>query len=411
MTAAPASTPAPAPPPATSVESGLRTGLNSLGRRIASGDVGSLPVILGLVLIWAVFDYLNPNFLSPRNLTNLTVQIADIGIVSVGIVLVLLLGEIDLSVGSVYGLGSAVMAVLSVKQGWPTAPAIGAGILTGTAIGTFHGFFFTRFRIPSFVVTLAGLLTWFGAQLHVLGETGTINLTDPTITQLAGSFFDPTVGWILAVVVVAVLGVDVIIRRRRRAAAGLPATGLLGDLAKFVVIAVVIFGATAILAADRGVPLALLILLGFIISFDIITTRTRFGRHIFAVGGNAEAARRAGISVNGIRIAVFALSGTMAAAGGIMGASRLLAVNYSSGTGDILLNAIAAAVIGGTSLFGGRGTVWSALTGSLVIGSINNGLALLSAASDVKFMVTGGVLLAAVTIDAVARQGRQRAGV
>lgn len=409
MTAAPA--PASAPPPATPAESGLRTGLNSLGRRIASGDVGSLPVILGLVLIWAVFDYLNPNFLSPRNLTNLTVQIADIGIVSVGIVLVLLLGEIDLSVGSVYGLGSAVMAVLSVKQGWPTAPAIGAGILTGTAIGTFHGFFFTRFRIPSFVVTLAGLLTWFGAQLHVLGETGTINLTDPTITQLAGSFFDPTVGWILAVVVVAVLGVDVIIRRRRRAAAGLPATGLLGDLAKFVVIAVVIFGATAILAADRGVPLALLILLGFIISFDIITTRTRFGRHIFAVGGNAEAARRAGISVNGIRIAVFALSGTMAAAGGIMGASRLLAVNYSSGTGDILLNAIAAAVIGGTSLFGGRGTVWSALTGSLVIGSINNGLALLSAASDVKFMVTGGVLLAAVTIDAVARQGRQRAGV
>jgi D-xylose transport system permease protein len=303
------------------------------------------------------------------------------------------------------------MAVLSVQKGWPTPVAILAGVLTGTSIGTFQGFFFTRFRIPSFVVTLAGLLTWFGAQLHVLGETGTINLTDPSIDQLAGKFFDPTFGWILAVAVAAVLGADVIIRRRRRANAGLPSTGWLGDVAKFVVIAVVIFGATAILASDRGVPLALLILLGFIIGFDIITTRTRFGRHIFAVGGNAEAARRAGISVNSIRIAVFALSGTMAAAGGIMGASRLLAVNYSSGTGDILLNAIAAAVIGGTSLFGGRGTVWSALTGSLVIGSINNGLALLSAASDVKFMVTGGVLLAAVTIDAVARQGRQRAGV
>ena len=398
-----------APAPAAAREA--RAGLNSLWRRITSGDVGSLPVILGLVLIWAVFDFLNPNFLSPRNLTNLTVQIADIGIVSVGIVLVLLLGEIDLSVGSVYGLGSAVMAVLSVKQGWPTAPAIGAGILTGTAIGTFHGFFFTRFRIPSFVVTLAGLLTWFGAQLHVLGETGTINLTDPTITQLAGNFFEPTFAWILGIVVVAVLGADVFIRRRRRTNAGLPSTGLLGDVVKFVVIAAVILGATAILASDRGVPLALLILLGFIIGFDIITTRTRFGRHIFAVGGNAEAARRAGISVNSIRIAVFALSGTMAAIGGIMGASRLLAVNYSSGTGDILLNAIAAAVIGGTSLFGGRGTVWSALTGALVIGSINNGLALLSAASDVKFMVTGGVLLAAVTIDAVARQGRQRAGV
>ena len=402
-------TAAPAPAPAAAKEA--RAGLDSLWRRVTSGDVGSLPVILGLVLIWAVFDYLNPNFLSPRNLTNLTVQIADIGIVSVGIVMVLLLGEIDLSVGSVYGLGSAVMAVLSVQKGWPTPVAILAGVLTGTAIGTFHGFFFTRFRIPSFVVTLAGLLTWFGAQLHVLGETGTINLTDPSIDQLAGKFFDPSVGWILAAVVVVVLGADVIIRRRRRVNAGLPSTGLLGDVVKFVVIAVVIVGATAILAADRGVPLALLILLGFIIGFDIITTRTRFGRHIFAVGGNAEAARRAGISVNTIRIAVFALSGTMAAAGGIMGASRLLAVNYSSGTGDILLNAIAAAVIGGTSLFGGRGTVWSALTGALVIGSINNGLALLSAASDVKFMVTGGVLLAAVTIDAVARQGRQRAGV
>jgi D-xylose transport system permease protein len=401
--------PAPAPAPAAAQEA--RAGLSNLWRRVTSGDVGSLPVILGLVLIWAVFDYLNPNFLSPRNLTNLTVQITDIGIVSVGIVLVLLLGEIDLSVGSVYGLGSAVMAVLSVKQGWPTAPAIGAGVLTGTAIGTFHGFFFTRFRIPSFVVTLAGLLTWFGAQLHVLGETGTINLTDPTITQLAGRFFDATLGWIGAAVIVAVLGIDAFIRRRRRTSAGLPNGGVVGEVAKFAVFALVIFGATAVLAADRGVPWALVILLAFIVGFDIITTRTKFGRHIFAVGGNAEAARRAGISVNGIRIAVFALSGTMAAIGGIMGASRLLAVNYSSGTGDVLLNAIAAAVIGGTSLFGGRGTVWSALTGALVIGSINNGLALLSAASDVKFMVTGGVLLAAVTIDAVARQGRQRAGV
>jgi D-xylose transport system permease protein len=396
------------PPPAAA---GARAGLDSLRRRIASGDVGSLPVILGLVLIWAVFQYLNPNFLSPRNLTNLTVQITDIGIVATGIVLVLLLGEIDLSVGSVYGLGSAVMAVLSVKNGWPAAPAIGAGVLTGTAIGTFHGFFFTRFRIPSFVVTLAGLLAWFGAQLHVLGETGTLNIYDPSIDSLAGKFFDPTVGWVLAAVVVVVLGIDLFIRRRRRAAAGLPPIGLFGDLAKFVVIAAVIFAATAVLAGDRGVPLALLILVGFIVSFDIITTRTPFGRHIFAVGGNAEAARRAGISVNGIRIAVFAVSGTMAAAGGIMGASRLFAVNYSSGTGDILLNAIAAAVIGGTSLFGGRGTVWSALTGALVIGSINNGLALLSVAADIKYMITGGVLLAAVTIDAVARQGRQRAGV
>ena len=390
----------------------VRSSLESLQRRVASGDVGSLPVILGLVLIWAVFTFLNPLFLSPLNLTNLAAQIAATGIVSVGIVMVLLLGEIDLSVGSVYGLGSAVMAVLAVQKGWGAAPAIAAGVLSGTLIGTFHGFFFTRFRIPSFVVTLAGLLTWFGAQLHVLGEKGTINLNDPLILQLANQFYPASVGWTLAVVVVVWLGTDLfIVTRRRRAAAGLPLGGWLGDVAKFVVIAGVIFGAMAVLAADRGVPLSLLILLALILGFDLLLTRTRFGRHIFAVGGNAEAARRAGISVNGIRIAVFAICGTLAAFGGVMGASRLEAVNYNSGTGDTLLNAIAAAVIGGTSLFGGRGTVWSALTGGLVIGSINNGLALLSAASDVKFMVTGGVLLAAVTIDAVARQGRQRAGV
>jgi D-xylose transport system permease protein len=379
-----------------------------LRRRFATGDVGSLPVILGLVLIWAVFYALNPLFLSPLNLTNLLAQIAATGIVSVGIVLVLLLGEIDLSVGSVYGLGSAVMAVLAVQKGWPAAPAIAAGVLTGTAIGTFHGFFFSRFRIPSFVVTLAGLLTWFGAQLHVLGEKGTINLNDPLILSLMNQFYPASVGWALSVIVVAWLAADLFIVRRRRAAAGLPVGAWAGDIAKFIVIAAVIFGTMAVLAADKGVPLSLLILLAFIVGFDLLLTRTRFGRHVFAVGGNAEAARRAGISVNGIRIAVFAICGTMAAIGGVLGASRLEAVNYNSGTGDTLLNAIAAAVIGGTSLFGGRGTVWSALTGSLVIGSINNGL---SAPSDVKFMITGGVLLAAVTIDAVARQGRQRAGV
>ena len=389
----------------------LRNALGLVLGRIRQGEIGSLPVIGGLVLIWAVFQILNPNFLTPGNLTNLTVQITDIGVVSTGIVLVLLLGEIDLSVGSVYGLGSAVMAVLNVKMGMGPIPAVLGGILTGTLIGTLHGFWFTRFRIPSFVVTLAGLLAWFGLQLRVLGETGTINIYDPSIDALAGKFFSATFGWILATVVVAILVTDLFVRRRRRASAGLERNSLLVDVGIVVAISAAIFAATAVLAADRGVPLALLILVGFIVFFDLITKRTKFGRHIFAVGGNAEAARRAGISVNGIRIAVFAIAGTMAAIGGIMGASRLLAVNYSSGTGDILLDAIAAAVIGGTSLFGGRGTVWSALTGSLVIGSIGNGLALLSVTADVKYMITGAVLLAAVTIDGVARQGRQRAGV
>ena len=392
-------------------ESPVTGNLQAFWRKVSQGDIGSLPVIAGLVLIWIVFYLLNPLFLSPANITNLATEIADIGIVSVGIVLVLLLGEIDLSVGSVYGLCSAITAVLSYQKGWPALPAVAAGLLAGAAIGTFQGFFFTRFKIPSFVVTLAGLLTWFGAQLHVMGETGTININDPNILNLAGYFFSATVGWALAVIVVVVLGIDLFVRRRRRAAAALPQTGLIGDVAKFVAMVVVVVGAVVVLNSYHGLPLSLMILLGFVVGFDLILTRTKFGRHIFAVGGNAEAARRAGISVNGIRIVVFTLCGTMAAAGGIMGASRVLEVSYSSGTGDTLLNAIAGAVIGGTSLFGGRGTVWSALTGALVIGSINNGLALLSAASDVKFMVTGGVLLAAVTIDAVARQGRQRAGV
>ncbi|MDQ6721971.1 MAG: sugar ABC transporter permease [Candidatus Dormibacteraeota bacterium] len=397
--------------PSAPTEAPVTSNVRAFWRRISQGDIGSLPVIAGLILIWLVFDFLNPLFLSPRNLTNLATQVADIGIVSVGIVLVLLLGEIDLSVGSVYGLGSAVVAILSYQKGWPAAPAIAAGLLVGAAIGTFQGFFFTRFKIPSFVVTLAGLLTWFGAQLHVMGETGTINISDPNILNLAGLLLSATVGWILAGIVVVVLSIDLVVRRRRRAAVGLPQTGLIGDLVKFAVVVAVVVGATAVMSSYQGVPLPLVILLAIVAGFDLITTRTKFGRHIFAVGGNAEAARRAGISVNSIRIAVFALSGTLAVAGGIMGASRVTLVSYSSGTGDTLLNAIAGAVIGGTSLFGGRGTVWSALTGALVIGSINNGLALLSAASDVKSMVTGAVLLAAVTIDAVARQGRQRAGV
>jgi len=396
---------------APAVAAPLAGAASSFWRRVAHGDVGSLPVIAGLILIWTVFDTLNPNFLSPRNLTNLTVQVTDMGIISIGIVLVLLLGEIDLSVGSVYGLGSAVMAVLNVKHGWPAGPAVAAGILTGTVIGAVQGTWFTLLRIPSFVVTLAGLLAWFGAQQFVLGETGTINIYDPTLDGLAGQLYPASIGWGLAGATMLVLAADIVIRRRRRAKAGLPPRGILGEIARFVVISAVILGATAILASDRGVPLALLILLALLVVFDLITTRTTFGRHIFAVGGNAEAARRAGISVTGIRIAVFTLCGSMAAAAGIMGASRLFAVNYSSGTGDVLLNAIAAAVIGGTSLFGGRGTVWSALTGALVIGSINNGLALLNVNADIKYMITGGVLLAAVTIDAVARRGRQAAGV
>ena len=381
-----------------------------LQERVSQGDVGSLPVILGLILIWAVFQYLNPNFLSPRNLTNLILQITSMGTMAVGIVLVLLLGEIDLSVGSVSGLTASVMAVLNIKNHVPAPLAIAAGVATGAAIGALQGAWFARFRIPSFVVTLAGLVGWVGVQLLVLGETGTLNVLDPAIDNLTLYFLSIQIGWVLAAVVIVVTAVDAYLVRRRRAAAGLDLPPLPGVLIRLGLITAVVLVAAFVLNSDRGVPAAFLILLGFVVFFHQITTRTKFGRYIFAVGGNAEAARRAGISVNTIRVAVFTLSGVMAACGGILAASRLVAVNQSSGSGDVLLNAIAAAVIGGTSLFGGRGSVWAAVTGALVIGSISNGMDLLAYSSAIKFMVTGAVLLAAVTIDAVARQGRQAAG-
>jgi D-xylose transport system permease protein len=381
-----------------------------LQERVSQGDVGSLPVILGLILIWAVFQSLNPNFLSPRNLTNLILQIADIGTIAAGIVLVLLLGEIDLSVGSVSGLSASVMAVLNIKNGVPAPLAIAAAIATGATIGLLQGAWFARFRIPSFVVTLAGLIGWQGVQLLVLGETGTLNVLNPTIVNLTNYFLSVQAGWVLAVFVIAVVVVDAFLVRRRRASAGLDLPPLPGVLIRIGLISAVVLIAAFVLNSDRGVPAAFLILLGFVVILHQVTTRTKFGRYVFAVGGNAEAARRAGISVNTIRVAVFTIAGALAACGGVLAASRLLAVNQSSGSGDVLLNVIASAVIGGTSLFGGRGSVWSAVTGALVIGSISNGMDLLAYSSAIKFMVTGAVLLAAVTIDAVARQGRQAAG-
>jgi D-xylose transport system permease protein len=379
-------------------------------RRFVQGDLASLRVIIVLAVIWAVFQFENDRFLSAVNLTNLMLQITAVGLISVGVVYVLLLGEIDLSIGAVSGLAAAVMAVLNVKHGWNPYLAIGAAIGVGAAIGALQGALFTGFGIPSFVVTLAGLLAWQGALLQVLGNTGTINLTDPKIVGLANTFYSDTVGWIIAAAVIGGYALITVLGQRRRVKAGLDARPLGEIIVRIVLIAGVGIVAVAILNADRGVPLAVLILLGFVVGMQYVVTRTPFGRHVFAVGGNAEAARRAGISITRIRIVVFTIAGTMAAIGGILAASRLFAVNQSSGGSDLLLLAIAGPVIGGTSLFGGRGSVWSALVGALVIGSISNGMDLLALQSSVKFMVTGGVLLVAVIIDAIARQQRQASG-
>jgi D-xylose transport system permease protein len=399
--------------------SALREWWDGLMQRLLHGDIGSLPVLLGLVLIAIIFQLANPNFLSPLNLTNLLVQISAVGTIAVGVVLVLLIGEIDLSIGSVSGLTAAIMAVLSAKMGMPSWLALVAGVLTGAAIGLLQGWWTAKLHVPSFVVTLAGFLGWQGALLYVLGSTGTVNLTDPLVVGLANTRLPVALGWIIAIAFIAGLGFTAFRERARRRHKGVSNQPTIVIVGRLAAMALIILAAVALMSVDRnpshtipimGMPSAVLFLVGCVLVFDYITRRTKFGRYIFAVGGNAEAARRAGINVDRIRITVFILSSTLAACGGILAASRLYAVNQSSGSGDVLLNAIAAAVIGGTSLFGGRGSVWSALLGALVIGSIANGMDLLAFASSIRFMVTGGVLLLAVTLDAYTRSRREASG-
>ena len=395
------------PPAPTGLERPTR---GEIVRRFVQGDLASLRVILGLALIWIIFQSQNDRFLTAINLTNLMLQITAVGLISVGVVYVLLLGEIDLSVGAVSGLCAAVMAVLNVKHGWNPYLAIAAGVLAGTAIGVAQGAISTGFGIPSFVVTLAGLLAWQGALLYVLGDTGTINITDGKITGLANTFYSDTVGWIMALIAIGAYAAATLWAWRQRVRAGLADVQLIGPIIRIAVVAAAVIAAVAVLNSDRGVPLAVLILVCFVAGMEYLARRTRFGRHVYALGGNVEAARRAGINIHAIRVFVFAICSSMAAIGGIMQASRLLAVNQGSGGNDLLLLAIAGPVIAGTSLFGGRGSVWSALLGALVIGSISNGMDLLALESSVKFMVTGGVLLAAVIVDAIARRQRQAAG-
>jgi len=383
--------------------SGVGEMLRSVGRRLAAGEAGPLLVILMVAAIWTFFQFQNNRFLSPGNLTNLMLQQAAVATISIGVVLILLLGEIDLSVAAASGFCSAVMAVLIVNQHISPVLAVLVALGLGTVIGLFNGFMVTRFRIPSFVVTLAGSLALVGLQLYVLGGTGTLNLPDNFVTALTNTFLSPLMGWIVAASVVAVAVAFALGGRAGRKKAGLR-VGSMGALVfRMSALAAAMVALVAVSNQDRGLPLVILIVFGLALAFDYLTQRTRFGRRIFAVGGNAEAARRAGIKIDHVRIMVFVLGSTLAAAGGVLAASRLTAVNQSSGGSDLLLMAIAGPVIAGTSLFGGRGSVWSALLGALVIGSIANGMDLLAFSSSVKFIVTGGVLIAAVTIEAVTR--------
>ncbi|MER5468320.1 sugar ABC transporter permease [Streptomyces sp. NPDC002935] len=393
-------------------EQGFGGYVSEFKRKMKSGDLGSIPVVIGLIIIWAIFASLNSNFLTAGNLSDISVAMVGTGMIAVGIVFVLLLGEIDLSVGSLSGLAGATFAVLSVTHGMNEWLAFILAILTGTVAGAVQGFVFARIGVPAFAVTLAGLLFWNGLMLQILGSNGTINLdSEGLVAKLTSYYFtDVAAAYVLAIVVTAGFFFSSYLGNKRREAAGVPSRPLSETIARTVLLGILSFAVGIMYNQYKGLPLAVVIFLAVLMVTDFVLRRTTFGRKIFALGGSVEASRRAGINVELIRISVFSISGTFAAVGGLFLASKIASANQGAGAGDLLMNAIAAAVIGGTSLFGGRGRTWNALLGVLVIVSIQYGLALQGIASPVQYMITGGVLLATVVIDAVTRRTQKSAG-
>ncbi|MET8244072.1 sugar ABC transporter permease [Streptomyces sp. NPDC005202] len=393
-------------------EQGFAGYVTEFKRKMKAGDLGSIPVVIGLVIIWIIFQSLNSNFLTAGNLSDISVAMVGTGMIAVGIVFVLLLGEIDLSVGSVSGVAGATFAVLNVTHGMNEVLAFVLAILTGTVAGAIHGFFFAKIGVPAFAVTLAGLLFWNGFMLKILGDNGTINLnSDGLVAKLTNYYFsDVAAAYGLAIAVTMLFFLTSFFGNKRREAAGVPSRPLSETILRTVLLAIVAFAVAIVYNQYKGLPLAVVIFVAVLLITDFVLRRTAYGRKIFALGGSVEASRRAGINVEMVRISVFAISGTFAAIGGLFIASKIASANQGAGGGDLLMNAIAAAVIGGTSLFGGRGRTWNALLGVLVIVSIQYGLALEGIASPVQYMITGGVLLATVVIDAVTRKTQKTAG-
>ncbi|MFD7260223.1 sugar ABC transporter permease [Streptomyces sp. NPDC059874] len=393
-------------------EQGFGGYVTEFGRKLKAGDLGSVPVVLGLIIIWSIFQGLNSNFLAPENLTNIAITMVATGMMAVGIIFVLLLGEIDLSVGSVSGVSGAIVAVLAVTNGVNEWLAILAAVAGGALIGSIHGFFFAKIGAPAFAVTLSGLLFWSGAMLQILGSNGTINLdSEGVVGQLTTYFFsDVAVGYGLAAVAVVGYFLATFFDARRREAAGVPSRPIGEVLLRTGLLAVFTFGPALVFNQYKGLPLAVVLFVLALVGTDFVLRRTTFGRNVFALGGSVEASRRAGINVTAVRISVFAIAGTFAAIGGLFWASKIAAANQSAGAGDLLMNVIAAAVIGGTSLFGGRGRTWNALLGVMVITSIQYGLALEGIATPIQYMITGAVLLATVVIDSITRKTQKTAG-
>src|SRR4051794_203473 len=403
------------PPPAEASAGGTQT-VAAYARSwwigVKSGDLGSLPILVGLIIIAIVFQTQNDRFLTAGNFVNLIVQTAPYAVIAMGVTFALLLGEIDLSIGFVSGVGGVLTAILLTpdKSVPPTWLVMVIVLGAGAAIGTVHGLIITKIGVPSFVVTLAGLLAWNGVVLLLIGDRGTVILQDDFLIGIANNFLSEGAGWILMIVVVALYGGMQVLGLRKRARAGLPNDPLLIVLLRVGGLALALAIVTWVCNDDRGVPYVAVLVGALLVFWTWVARKTKFGRYVYAVGGNEEAARRAGINTDRIKIIVFAICSMMAALGGIILASRLRSVDTNAGGGSILLYSIAAAVIGGTSLFGGRGQVKSAVLGALVIASIDNGLGLLGLSSGTKFVITGGVLLLAASVDSLSRRGREQRG-
>lgn len=370
---------------------------------------GTRLVLVGLALVWVLFQLLNQNFLSPRNLSNLLLQIAVLGTLSIGMVIVLVLGEIDLSVGAIAGVSAGLLALL-ISRGLPWWLAILAALAAGGLIGLIHGSIITGFGIPSFIVTLAGLLVWQGVQLQLVGDQGQIPIRDEVIRGIASTYVPPSLGWLIAVAGVAALFATRLVRRGRRERAGLAVPALSGELVGAAVAGAAILGVCWVLNSYFGIPWVFVLVLSLLVLCSVAMDATSFGRHIYAIGGSKEAARRAGIQVRRRTVTVFVLISMIAALAGIIEASRQFSASNSLGGGTLQLNAIAAAVIGGTSLFGGRGRIYQALLGALVVGSVQNGLDLLGQPAAIKNIATGVILVTAVAVDAVGRRRRLARG-
>jgi D-xylose transport system permease protein len=404
-----------APPPTAPSAPAAQT-IGAYARRwwtdVKSGELGSLPIVVGLVIIAIVFQSQNDRFLTAGNFVNLLVQTAPYAVIAMGVTFALLLGEIDLSIGFVSGVGGVAIALLLTPDGneLPTFVAIVVVIAAGLAIGTLHGLIITKVGVPSFVVTLAGLLAWNGVVLLLIGSRGTVILQNDFVIGLANDFMTASASWALMIVLSALYAGVQIARVRSRRNAGLQTDPMLIVVLRVLGLAAALAIVVAVANEDRGIPYAALVVGALFLAWTYVLNRTRFGRHIYAVGGNTEAARRAGIDVDRVKIACFALVSLMAVLGGIILASRLRSVDTNTGGGQALLYPIAAAVIGGTSLFGGRGTMKAAILGALVMLSIDNGLGLLGLSSGTKFVLTGGVLLLAVTVDSISRRGREHSG-